>query len=349
MIRKNLWHAVIILGIVSTITFHAGASPIEEYNISNISNTSNVTNNISNLDEDTLNITNQKTNIEKQIEIQDSNIESNITALNSYKENLKKLNSDISENVQSIAYISKNINDLNAISNQRIRALYVNGCDESYLNVILDSKNFTDLVSNTYLVKKLMDWDRKNIETLEANKDILQNKTKKLNSDKSELDKLTKKVSDETDVLKMQKENEEKLIGDLDKMIVQNKDVNSGNTDNSIMNTGNSIVDYALSFLGVPYVWGGTTPSGFDCSGFVQYVYGHFGISIPRVSQDQQNFGTKILDVNDLQPGDLVFWGNPAYHVGMYIGNGKYVEAPHTGDVVKIATLYDYTSAQRIK
>ncbi|MFL0198583.1 C40 family peptidase [Clostridium sp. WILCCON 0269] len=120
-------------------------------------------------------------------------------------------------------------------------------------------------------------------------------------------------------------------------------------TDSSIMNTGNSIADYALSFLGVPYVWGGTTPSGFDCSGFVQYVYGHFGISIPRLSQDQQNFGTEILDVNDLQPGDLIFWGNPAYHVGMYIGNGEYVEAPHTGDVVKIATLYDYTSAQRIK
>ncbi|MFL0197487.1 NlpC/P60 family protein [Clostridium sp. WILCCON 0269] len=349
MIGKNLLYAVMILGIASTITFHASASPIEDYNISNVNNTSDVTNNISSTDDNTLNITNLKTNIERQIQIQDNKIESNIAALDSYKEELKKLNSDIVENVQSTDYISKNINNLSTMSNERIRALYVNGFDGAYLNVILDSKNLTDVISNTYLVKKIMDWDRKNIETLKANKSILQNKIKKLNSDKLELDKLTKKVSDETDLLKIQKENEQKLINDLDKIIAQNKYADSGNIDNSIMNTGNSIVDYALSFLGVPYVWGGTTPSGFDCSGFVQYVYGHFGTSIPRVSQDQQSFGTKILDRNDLQPGDLIFWGTPAYHVGMYIGNGKYVEAPHTGDVVKIATLYDYTSAQRVK
>ncbi|KAA8664189.1 C40 family peptidase, partial [Clostridium sp. HV4-5-A1G] len=110
----------------------------------------------------------------------------------------------------------------------------------------------------------------------------------------------------------------------------------------------NDVVNYALSFLGVPYVWGGTSPEGFDCSGFVQYVYAHFGVNIPRVSQEQQNFGIPVQR-GELQPGDLVFFGTPAYHVGMYIGNGKFIEAPHTGDVVKIANLGNYTSAMRVR
>ncbi|WP_023625154.1 C40 family peptidase, partial [Clostridium tyrobutyricum] len=66
--------------------------------------------------------------------------------------------------------------------------------------------------------------------------------------------------------------------------------------------TGQEIVNYAQNFLGVPYVWGGTNPSGFDCSGLVQYVYAHFGISLPRTSQDQQKVGTPVSRAN-LQPG----------------------------------------------
>ncbi|WP_249175135.1 NlpC/P60 family protein, partial [Clostridium tyrobutyricum] len=94
---------------------------------------------------------------------------------------------------------------------------------------------------------------------------------------------------------------------------------------------------------------GGTTPSGFDCSGFVQYVYAHFGISLPRVSQDQQNVGAAVSRAN-LQPGDLVFFGNPAYHVGIYVGSGTYINAPKTGDVVKIASVdrSDFSGGRRI-
>jgi cell wall-associated NlpC family hydrolase len=113
--------------------------------------------------------------------------------------------------------------------------------------------------------------------------------------------------------------------------------------------SANAVIANAKQYLGVPYVWGGSTPSGFDCSGFVSYVYRSVGISLPRTSSAQQNVGTRI-SLNQVQPGDLVFRGSPAYHVGIYIGGGKYIHAPQTGDVVKIAPFdsSEFSTASRI-
>ena len=119
--------------------------------------------------------------------------------------------------------------------------------------------------------------------------------------------------------------------------------------------TGNAAVNLAKQFLGVPYVWGGTTPSGFDCSGLMQYVYAQLGYSIGRTTYKQVNDGTAV-DKSNLQPGDLVFFSNNGdiHHVGMYVGNGQFLHAPHTGDVVKISSLSEphyaeqYYTARRI-
>jgi peptidoglycan DL-endopeptidase CwlO len=113
--------------------------------------------------------------------------------------------------------------------------------------------------------------------------------------------------------------------------------------------SANAVIANAKQYLGVPYVWGGSTPSGFDCSGFVSYVYRSVGISLPRTSSAQQNVGTRI-SLNQVQPGDLVFRGSPAYHVGIYIGGGQYIHAPQTGDVVKIAPFNPskFSTASRI-
>ena len=101
-------------------------------------------------------------------------------------------------------------------------------------------------------------------------------------------------------------------------------------------------VRFAMSFLGVPYVWGGAGPNGFDCSGLVQYVYARFGVSVPHYAAAQVQMGTPV-SLGALEPGDLVFFGTPVpggvHHVGMYVGKGLFVEAPHTGDVVRISVL----------
>ncbi|WP_455423370.1 NlpC/P60 family protein [Agrilactobacillus yilanensis] len=105
----------------------------------------------------------------------------------------------------------------------------------------------------------------------------------------------------------------------------------------------NRIIQDALQYLGVPYVWGGTTPSGFDCSGLIYYCYKLEGRTIPRVSQGQSTQG-KYVAIGDLQPGDLVFWGGvgTAHHVALYIGNGQYIHAPQPGQTVKIGSIAYY-------
>lgn len=107
----------------------------------------------------------------------------------------------------------------------------------------------------------------------------------------------------------------------------------------------NEIINTAKSFLGTPYVWGGTSPSGFDCSGFTQYVLAQNGKSIPRTSQEQFASG-QAVDKSQLQAGDLVFYnwsgGTEATHVGIYEGNGKMIHAPHSGDVVKEVDFNSY-------
>jgi cell wall-associated NlpC family hydrolase len=113
--------------------------------------------------------------------------------------------------------------------------------------------------------------------------------------------------------------------------------------------TGAQLVAIAERYLGVPYVYGGASPSGFDCSGLVQYVHNLAGISIPRVAVDQSKGGVAVSKAN-LKPGDLVFFGSPVSHVGIYIGNDQFINAPKTGDVVKISTLStrtDYNCARR--
>ena len=95
------------------------------------------------------------------------------------------------------------------------------------------------------------------------------------------------------------------------------------------------IVSAAYSFLGIPYVWGGTTTAGFDCSGMVQAAHAAAGISIPRVSWDQGAAGVEV-SASETLPGDIVYYG---WHVGIYIGNGQMIHAPEEGDVVKISTV----------
>ncbi len=104
------------------------------------------------------------------------------------------------------------------------------------------------------------------------------------------------------------------------------------------------VLDYAATFLGVPYVYGGASPKGFDCSGFTQYVYKHFNVSLPHQSASQYTRVTKVSRDN-LQPGDLVFFasragGSKINHVGIYVGDGNFIHAPSPGKRVCYDSLY---------
>jgi peptidoglycan DL-endopeptidase CwlO len=97
------------------------------------------------------------------------------------------------------------------------------------------------------------------------------------------------------------------------------------------------VVGIAMSYLGTPYVYGGASPSGFDCSGFIMYVYAQVGVSLPHNAAAQYGYGSPVSQ-SQLQPGDLVFFDGLG-HAGIYVGGGSFIHSPHTGDVVKISSM----------
>ncbi len=111
---------------------------------------------------------------------------------------------------------------------------------------------------------------------------------------------------------------------------------------------GRNVARYARHLLGVPYRYGGTSPrTGFDCSGFVRYVYSHFGVSLAHSSFSDMWRGKRVL-AGHLEPGDLVFFDGGG-HVGIYVGSGRFVHAPHTGTVVRISTMAGWYSERFVE
>ena len=112
---------------------------------------------------------------------------------------------------------------------------------------------------------------------------------------------------------------------------------------------GARAVELAMQYLGVPYLWAGADPSGFDCSGLGMYVYAKLGVDLPHSSRMQYDCGAHVSR-SQLEPGDLVFFGSPIHHVGMYVGDGNMINAPYTGVAVRIESMdrSDYTGATRV-
>jgi cell wall-associated NlpC family hydrolase len=111
--------------------------------------------------------------------------------------------------------------------------------------------------------------------------------------------------------------------------------------------TGADVVAAAKKYLGVPYVFGGTTAQGLDCSGLVQKAYGDLGIQLPRLSWDQAKAGTAVPDLAHAQPGDILGFGSPAEHVAIYLGNNMMIAAPQPGENVKIQSVYETPASIR--
>lgn len=295
-------------------------------------------------------------NLESSIEKLDSQIEQTLKNVNDNNNGIIKTESDIKKLQEQINYAENDIKDHKSVLNKRARAFYINGVN-GYMELIMNSKDFDDFISRVESVRRIIGYDEEIIndlnkkkEEIVKQKDKLQEENKKLVALKADNEKKLAKLNED-------KENQKKLIDQL-KITALNDELKGKLASlnisvESLPSKDNDVISYSYKFLGTPYLWGGTTPSGFDCSGFMQYVYAHFGVGIGRTTYDQIKDG-KEISISQLQPGDLVFFGTSSdpHHVGMYVGNGMYIHAPHTGDIIKVSQLSgrsDYLTARRVK
>ena len=270
---------------------------------------------------------------------------------------------------------------------ERLRELYINGEGDSTLEVLLGSSSLDDVIARLDAIERVSSQDshilrtvkqyRKEVETRRSNlQDARTNQAQivaeqaaqkqSIESHARGAEPLLESVKDEIAEMRAEEQRRQAALAEQARARAQAAQLASQATAQESYDTAvvvptydadlpaaryGGVVGIALQYLGIPYVWGGSSPStGFDCSGFTSYVFAQVGVSLPHHAASQYSMGTPV-SYDQLAPGDLVFFSGLG-HVGIYIGEGQFVHAPHTGDVVRISSLGErsgsYVGARRL-
>lgn len=337
----------------------------------------------------------KKLDLEEEIQKLDGKIEGLMRESGNIKTKIASTEKSIEATKKQLEEAKKELDKQQAIYNQRVRNMYINGAD-SYLEVLLDSEDFSDLISRVDMIKSIVTSDKKIISQLDAKKEEVnskklaldtekqklvalksenENKLAKMDENKKEQEKVLAKWRQEEDKYKDKVEDSQKMLADAKRAVelamasanksrpsrgggytggASNSSSSSSSSSKSsssnVVVPGSSVgaaaVNEAMKHLSKAYVYGATGPSNFDCSGLVQYCFRQVGVNLPRVTTDQLKVGIPVSR-DQLQVGDLVF--PHTGHVGIYVGNGQMIHAPHTGDHVKISPVYKFYAGRRIR
>ncbi|KZL90485.1 NlpC/P60 family protein [Clostridium magnum] len=347
--NKKLKQLLVVLAFTATFNNVAFAQPV-----------SNSSNSYSKIQE-----------LERNIENLDNQIEGIMSKIADNKKQIQVKEKDIENSEKELKTAESDMNKQKELFKSRMRALYING-SSGYLGMLLDSNGLGDFISRADTVSRIISFDTKVISKYKTKQKEIADKVDKLKTENKNLLALKSENENKLNELNKNKNDQKKLIDQAkqdQRQYASAEQASVSAAANQVASirsaapkitlsrgsspiSSDNVVAYASNFLGTPYLWGGTTPNGFDCSGFTQYVYRHFGISVGRTTYDQIKDGVAVSR-DQLQPGDLVFYGkggNPT-HMGIYVGNGAYIHAPRTGDVVKISPVDrgDYITARRVK
>ena len=288
-----------------------------------------------------------------QIQSIDASLEKVVEAYNASQIKLDAIKEEQRVNEHRLEIARTNFKQSQIFLQQRLVALYTSE-DQSTLEILLGASSLDDLLDRVDTVNRVSEQDTRIIGEVKHFRTEIKQREAELERARNEQERVVAEQSAKKASIESQLAARQRLLSSIKSEIEQLKRqeaaqqarlVNqaetrlSGGGGNPAGHAG-GVVGIAMNYLGVPYVWGGASPSGFDCSGFTMYVYAQVGISLPHNAAMQYGMGSPV-GREFLQPGDLVFF-NGLGHVGLYIGGGQFIHAPHTGDVVKISSLTDW-------
>ena len=304
----------------------------------------------------------------------DSQLSHAIEAYNLANVKLDRIERDLDRNRRHLVLARSNLVTAQQRLEERVVAIYTSGDDNSTLSVLLGSQSLDELLRQIDAANRVSEQDARIVrQVIETRKAVARHAVELRNARSAQKRIVDRKAAERASIERQLAQREALLSsvrGEIERMqaaersrqlalarrfrgSVPAQSAASGVGAAAVGSEGQTVappsryggvVGIAMRYLGIPYKWGGASPStGFDCSGFVMFVYAQVGVSLPHNAAAQYGYGTPVSR-SQLQPGDLVFF-NGLGHNGIYIGGGNFIHAPHTGDVVKISSLSGWYSS----
>lgn len=291
--------------------------------------------------------------LSKEIEALDKELEIATEAYNAVTVQLQRIDEEMHSKHFDLGQAEAELDLHQMTYNNRISALYKNGSD-SFLEILLNTKNFADLLVRFVFLSKITESDTQLMEDLALTKEDIIGAREDLEALRQQQIALQQELEIKKAIIEVKINFRKEILANVNeevrRLIEWERErkaaearalLEYARSQLGVLNidqSPGSVVNTAFQYLGIPYLWGGDdTIEGFDCSGLVMYVFAQHGVRLPHYSRFQSLMGEPVQ--GSLQPGDLVFFGSPVHHVGMYIGGDYYIHAPKTGDVVKISIL----------
>lgn len=303
--------------------------------------------------------------IKAQVDALDTKVEIASEAYNEASDKHDAIVAKIARTQKDLDKANARIDTLQGHLSVRATSMYRSG-PTGFLEVLLDSKDFEQFATTWDLLSKMNDREAADVADLKDTRAKAERYKKDLASQEAAAKKAVDQMAAKKKSIEKQLASRKSMLHGLESEVAaleaeaEARARASAAASVSRSKSGgkkfppprraarSEVVSIAKQYLGAPYRWGAAGPNAFDCSGFTMFVYRQVGVSLPHSSRAQINAGERVSK-SDLQPGDLVFFGSPIHHVGIYVGGGMYIHAPRTGDVVKISSLSrgDFSGACR--
>jgi cell wall-associated NlpC family hydrolase len=305
-----------------------------------------------------------------QIRQIDSQLDKAVDAYNAATAKLERIEQQIQDNKRRLGIARAADREAQRRLAERVVTLYRSGGEDSLIEILLGSSSLDEVLDRVDAAKRISSQDQKILDDVRRARASYREHVERLSRARAEQRRVVSERADrrleieqrlgerqrllssiQEEVARLEakeRARQERLQAEAERRLSETPIVSSssisiagGPTTTAVpASRYGGVVGVAMQYLGIPYQWGGSSPStGFDCSGFVMYVFSQVGVSLPHNAAAQFGYGVPVSQ-DQLQPGDLVFFDGLG-HNGIYIGGGQFIHSPHTGDVVKISSIYD--------